>query len=56
MTFCFARTNSNAAVTLKTINNARAEFLGSTSLKRNRLITFAADLQMFFDLKYLSAL
>ena len=33
MAFCFAVINSVAGIALETINDARAEFLGSTSLK-----------------------
>ena len=40
MAFCFAIINSVAAITLKTINDARAEFFGKHILKMKMVDNF----------------
>ena len=50
--FCFAVINSVAAITLKTINDARAELLDSTSLKRKFLTILDGDLKTIFNLQH----
>ena len=40
MTFCFVIINSVAAITLKTINGARAEFFGKHILKMKMVDSF----------------
>ena len=53
MAFCFAIINSAAAITLKIINDARAEFFGKHILKFTIL---EGDLKMTFNLHYVKVL
>ena len=52
MAFCFAVIGRVAAITLKTISDARAEFLGSTFSKWKWLTILDGDLKITFNLQY----
>ena len=52
MAFCLAIINSVAAITLKTMNDARAEFFGKHILKMKMVRISEGDLKMTFNLQH----